>query len=157
MRARRLRSLERFGVAAAFALALPVASQEREATAVPLHLWWNDANVVAVLGLEAETREAMDTVNGTYAVDGSGKAIRRRRSAFKSALLKGDWEQAEVELAGIAKPTIREGMLKIEVLKLLSTEQHAILVERFPTVFRRKWKPASDWKDEQPSANPTAS
>ena len=36
----------------------------------------------------------------------------------------------------------------------LSPEQHAILVERFPTVFRRKWKPASGWEDARPAADP---
>ena len=140
-------------VAAALVLAIPVAAQQREAPAVPLHLWWNDANVVAVLGLDAETREAMDTAYRTYAVDGSAKAIRRTRTAFKSALLQGDWEQAKAELAGIAEPTIMEGTLKIETLRLLSPEQHAILVERFPTVFRRKWKPASGWEDARPTAD----
>ncbi len=154
MRVRRLRSLERIVVAAAFALAIPVASQEREATAVPLHLWWNDAHVVAVLGLGTDTRGAMDEAYRTYEVDGSGKALRHRRSAFKRALMQGDWEQAKAELARIAEPTVLEGTLKIETLQLLSAEQHAILVERFPTVFRRKWKPASGWEDARPAADP---
>ena len=128
MGARSLRPLQSVVVAAALALAAPVASQGREDPAALLQLWWNDANVVAVLGLDAETRGAMDTAYRTYAVDGSAKAMRRRRTAFKSALLQGDWEQAKAALAGIAEPTIREGTLKIETLQLLSPEQHAILV-----------------------------
>ena len=150
MGARSLRPLQSVVVAAALALAAPVASQEH----APLQLWWNDANVIAVLALDAETRGAMDTAYRTYAVDGSAKAMRQRRTAFKSALLQGDWEQAKAELASIAEPTIREGTLKIETLRLLSPEQHAILVERFPTVFRRKWKPASGWEDARPAADP---
>ncbi len=51
----------------------------------------------------------MDTAYRTYTVDGSAKAIRHRRTAFKSALLQGDWEQARAALAGIAEPTILEG------------------------------------------------
>ncbi len=148
------RPLQSVVVIAALALAAPVASQEREDPEAPLQLWWNDANVIAVLGLDAETRGAMDTAYRTYAVDGSAKAMRQRRTAFKSALQQGDWEQAKAELAGIAEPTIREGTLKIETLRLLSPEQHAILVERFPTVFRRKWKPASGWEDARPAADP---
>ena len=119
-------------------------------------LWWNDPAVVELLGLDAETRASMDAVERRYAVDGSAKRIRGSRAGLRKALIDRDWEDAELELQAIAEPTLKEGRLKIEVLKLLSAEQHAVLVARVPTVFRRKWKPARGWTIAPPPAEPAA-
>jgi len=145
MRRRRIRRLAALLLASVLVPAGSVLAEPARASG--LVLWWNDPDVVRVLSLDEKTRAAMDGAHRKYAEDGSARQIRQSRAAFKRALIDGNWETARKELDAIARPTLQEGTLKIEVLRLLSTEQRELLVRRFPTVFRRKWKPTTDWKD----------
>lgn len=106
-------------------------------------LWWNDAGIVKVLSLTDEQRNKM----GEYL-----KAYRKkvpkngRPEAFHETLVQGNWKNARFEseqLSKRAESSVRmRGTLKIDVLSLLSEEQHEMLVDRYPRLIYRPWRSA---------------
>ena len=106
-------------------------------------LWWNDPKIVKVLSLTDEQRKKM----GEYL-----KAFRKkvpenqRPEAFHETLVQGNWKNARIEsekVAKLAETSVQmRGALKIDVLLLLSEEQHKMLVERYPRLIYKPWRNA---------------
>ncbi|MBW2316714.1 MAG: hypothetical protein JRH10_21330, partial [Deltaproteobacteria bacterium] len=106
-------------------------------------LWWNDPKMVKDLSLTDEQRNKMGE---------SLKAFRekvprdRRPEVFHETLVKGNWKEARVEsgkLAESADTAVRlRGKLKIDVLSLLSKEQHQKLVDLYPRLIYQPWRRA---------------
>lgn len=105
-------------------------------------VWWNDDQAVETLSLSEEQREKMDAYLAEYR-EKSDRESRLTPDAFFDALRGGDWAKARAELKRLSDdamvPVEARGNLKIEVLALLSDEQLAKLVERYPQLIERPW------------------
>ena len=106
-------------------------------------LWWNDPKIVKTLSLTDEQREEMAEKLATYR-----KAVPRDRrpEAFHEALVQGDWKDARSESAKVSKvaetSVQMRGTLKIDILSLLSKDQHELLVDRYPRLIYKPWRRA---------------
>ncbi|MBW1885587.1 MAG: hypothetical protein JRG94_19035 [Deltaproteobacteria bacterium] len=106
-------------------------------------LWWDDSGIVKGLSLTDEQRKKM----GEYL-----KAYREKvprggvPEAFHETLVQGNWKNARSESEKVSKraaTSIRmRGDLKIDVLSLLSKEQHKKLVDRYPRLIYKPWRRA---------------
>ena len=118
--------------------------------ATPLHaadpdtaLWWNDPGIVKILSLTNEQREKMRDYLAAYR-----KKVPqdRRPEAFHETLVQGKWKDARAEsdkLAKTAEASVRmRGTLKIDVLSVLSAEQHKMLIDRYPRLVYKPWRRA---------------
>lgn len=106
-------------------------------------VWWDDPVIVKTLSLTDEQREKMAGHLKTY----REKVPRDTRpEAFHETLVQGNWKDARRESAKVAKlaeTSVRmRGGLKIDVLSLLSEEQHENLVERYPRLIYQPWRSA---------------
>ncbi len=106
-------------------------------------LWWNDPGIVEVLSLTDEQRKKMREYLKAYR-----KKVpeNRRPEAFHETLVQGNWKNARIEtekVAKLAETSVRmRGALKIDVLLLLSEEQHKMLVDRYPRLIYKPWRNA---------------
>ena len=106
-------------------------------------VWWDDPVIVKTLSLTDEQREKMAGRLKTY----REKVPRDTRpEAFHETLVQGNWKDARREsekVAKLAETAVRmRGGLKIDVLSLLSEEQHELLVERYPRLIYQPWRSA---------------
>ena len=103
-------------------------------------LWWNDAGLQKALSLNAEQREKMAEYLAAYRAKVPPLA---RPEAFHETLVQSDWKRAGREndkLADGAEKSIRmRGRLKIDVLSVLTKEQHKILIDRLPRLIYKPW------------------
>ena len=103
-------------------------------------LWWNDPGIQKALTLTDEQRAKM---NGYLAAYRKKLPQERRAAAFHETLVQGTWKQARTEnerLSALAGGAVRmRGELKIDVLSVLSKEQHKKLVDRFPRLIYKPW------------------
>ncbi len=103
-------------------------------------LWWNDPATQKALALTDEQREKMD---GYVAAYRQQLPSDRRAAAFHETLVQGTWKQARSEnkkLSEMAEAAVRtRGTLKIDVLALLSKEQHQKLVDQYPRLIYKAW------------------
>jgi len=103
-------------------------------------LWWNDPVTQEALTLTDEQREKMD---GYLAAYRKQLPPDRRAAAFHESLVQGTWKQARSEnkkLSELAEAAVRtRGALKIDVLALLSKEQHQKLVDQYPRLIYKAW------------------
>ena len=113
-------------------------------------LWWNDDLIASQLGLNESQRADMDAAYGRY--DKRSKEARKVRSiqkAFHDSLEKGDWEKARTQLDewGESEVLPQHAMseLKLEVLQMLEPAQREKLVEMYPRIIQRQWRPALSW------------
>ena len=106
-------------------------------------LWWHDPKIQKALTLTDEQRGKMDGVLADYR---KNMPPERRPTAFHETLVQGTWKQARTEsekLSGLAGTAVRRrGDLKIDVLSVLSKEQHKTLVDRFPSLIYKPWMQA---------------
>ena len=103
-------------------------------------IWWHDPAIQKALTLTDEQRGKMDVLLAAYR---KKRPPERRTTAFHETLVQGTWKQARAEsekLSELAGATIRmRGELKIDVLSILSKEQHKELVDRFPRLIYKPW------------------
>jgi len=115
---------------------VPTAARSRDENA----LWWNDPVTQEALTLTDEQREKMD---GYLAAYRKQLPPDRRAAAFHESLVQGTWKQARSEnkkLSELAEAAVRtRGALKIDVLALLSKEQHQKLVDQYPRLIYKAW------------------
>jgi Spy/CpxP family protein refolding chaperone len=115
---------------------VPAAARSRDENA----LWWNDPVTQEALTLTDEQREKMD---GYLAAYRKQLPPDRRAAAFHESLVQGTWKQARSEikkLSEMAEAAVRtRGALKIDVLALLSKEQHQKLVDQYPRLIYKAW------------------
>ena len=115
---------------------VPAAARSRDENA----LWWNDPETQKALTLTDEQREKMD---GYLAAYRKQLPPDRRAAAFHESLVQGTWKQARSEikkLSEMAEAAVRtRGALKIDVLAVLSKEQHQKLVDQYPSVIYKAW------------------
>jgi Spy/CpxP family protein refolding chaperone len=115
---------------------VPAAARSRDENAV----WWNDPVTQEALTLTDEQREKMD---GYLAAYRKQLPPDRRAAAFHESLVQGTWKQARSEnkkLSELAKAAVQtRGALKIDVLALLSKEQHQKLVDQYPRLIYKAW------------------
>jgi Spy/CpxP family protein refolding chaperone len=103
-------------------------------------LWWNEAAIQKALAITDEQRQKMDAFLAAYREQ---LPAERRPAAFHETLVQGTWKQAREEngklsaLAGKAVQT--RGELKINVLSVLSKEQHQKLVDQYPRLIYKPW------------------
>jgi Spy/CpxP family protein refolding chaperone len=106
-------------------------------------VWWDDPVIVKVLSLTDEQREKMAEHLKTYR---ENVPRDTRPEAFHETLVQGDWKDARREsekIAKLAETSVRmRGMLKVDVLSLLTVEQHKMLVERYPRLIYQPWRSA---------------
>jgi Spy/CpxP family protein refolding chaperone len=115
---------------------VPAAARSGDENAV----WWNDPVTQEALTLTDEQREKMD---GYLAAYRKQLPPDRRAAAFHESLVQGTWKQARSEnkkLSELAEAAVRtRGALKIDVLALLSKEQHQKLVDQYPRLIYKAW------------------
>jgi hypothetical protein len=103
-------------------------------------LWWNDPSLIKALSLTDEQREKMARVLAAYH---EKLPTDRSAAAFHETLVQGKWQESRAEndkLARIAELSVRmRGDLKVDVLSLLSAEQHRELVDRCPQLIYKPW------------------
>jgi len=103
-------------------------------------LWWNDKKIVKQFSLTDEQRKKMDDCLTSYREKVPEPA---RRAAFHEALVQGKWDEARAELeklARLADESVRtRGKLKLDVLSLLTQEQHKKLVDGYPLLIYKPW------------------
>ena len=103
-------------------------------------LWWNDSKIVKALSLTEEQRKKMGEHLKAYR-----KNVPQERGpeAFHETLVQGDWKVARAESEKLAKTAERSvgmrGMLKIDILSLLSVGQRKLLVDRYPRLIYKPW------------------
>jgi len=107
-------------------------------------IWWDDTGIQKALSLTEEQRTKMT---------GYLKAHRAKvppvwkLDVFHESLVQRDWKAAEEESKRISKAAelaLRmRGQLKIDVLSVLTKEQHALLVDRFPRLIYKPWARAT--------------
>jgi Spy/CpxP family protein refolding chaperone len=106
-------------------------------------LWWNDPKIVKDLSLTDEQRQKMSQLLQTYRAN---VAPNPQMDTFHETLVQGSWKEARAEtekLAAAAGTSVRmRGALKIDVLSLLSKEQLANLVDRYPRLIYQRWRRA---------------
>jgi hypothetical protein len=70
----------------------------------------------------------------------------RKPEAFHETLVQGNWKKARTEAEKVSKQaetSVRmRGQLKIDVLSLLSKDQHEKLVDRYPRLIYQPWRRA---------------
>ena len=109
----------------------------------PSALWWNDPAIAKALSLTDEQRNKMEAHLTTYRKD---VPRGRRADAFHETLVQGVWAKARSEnkkLSDIAGTSVRlRGNLKVDVLSVLSAEQHQQLVDKYPRLIYKPWMSA---------------
>lgn len=113
-------------------------------------LWWNDSVIVGELKLASEQREKMD-----LAWEEFRKKIEplqrqpRTQKTYLEALERGEWKTAESEarswLEADQVPKRAMAELKLAVLPILTPEQRTRLIEAYPRLVRRSWRPNPRW------------
>lgn len=103
-------------------------------------LWWNDAGIVKALSLTDEQRKKMESYLSAYR---ETVPEERRRAEFHEALVQGRFDEARKELEKLsqlaAASVSTRGRLKIDVLSVLSEEQHKQLVDGYPRLIYKPW------------------
>jgi Spy/CpxP family protein refolding chaperone len=102
--------------------------------------WWQESRTQEALELTEEQRAKMDEILANYQTN---RPEDRRATAFHETLVQGTWKEARAEvekLAKVAETSVRlRGEFKVDVLSLLSKEQHQKLIDRFPRLIYRPW------------------
>jgi len=112
--------------------------------------WWNDPVIVREISLTSQQRTQMDAAFERYSekLDAS-RRDRSLHNEFLETLEKGDWARGRELLdqmsSRAAGPHEAMNELKLEVLPLLSDAQREGLLERYPRVIKRQWRPAVGW------------
>ncbi len=103
-------------------------------------IWWQEPGIQKALKLTEEQRAKMDGFLVAYR---EKLPPERRAVAFHETLVQGTWKQARSEnkkLSEMAEAAVRtRGALKIDVLALLSKEQHQKLVDQYPRLIYKAW------------------
>lgn len=125
----------------------------------PQLLWWNDPVIVEELSLERGQRQKMDQAYEAYRK--TVEPLRRTpttRMPYLDALERGDWATAETELEKWLQadrtPKQAMGELKLAILPMLSGDQRARLLEKYPRLVRRSWSPNPRWGAGRPQRKP---
>jgi Spy/CpxP family protein refolding chaperone len=103
--------------------------------------WWNDTKIVKALSLTDEQRKKMNERLTAY----HAKVPENRKpETFHETLVQGDWKAARGENEKLAKTAAKgiemRGMLKIDILSLLSEEQRKALVDKYPRLIYKPWR-----------------
>ncbi len=113
-------------------------------------LWWNDPLIVDELSLNNDQRQKMDRAYRNFL--GAVEPLRRQPTTQKpylEALEGGDWKAAKSESRKWleADQTPKRAMieLKLAILPILSEDQRARLLEKYPRLVRRNWRPSPRW------------
>ena len=114
-------------------------------------LWWNDPLIVDELSLSHEQRQQMDRAYSDFRQ--TVEPLRRKPTTQKpylEALEGGDWQVAKSESGKWldADQTPKRAMieLKLTILPMLSADQRARLLEKYPRLIRRNWSPNPRWR-----------
>jgi Spy/CpxP family protein refolding chaperone len=103
-------------------------------------LWWNDPGIQKALSLSDEQRKKIEAYLAAFRAKVPPKV---ELQAFHETLVQRDWKQARSEnkkLAERAEASVgMRGKLKIDVLLVLTPEQHQILVDKFPRLIYKPW------------------
>lgn len=113
-------------------------------------LWWNDPVIVEQVGLSEGQRSKMDAAYASYSERASsGRRTRDVKNDFLAALEKGDWKDARTQLdlwtSQESNPQHAMAEMKLEILQLLSADQRNTLMESYPRILRRPWRPVLSW------------
>ena len=114
----------------------PIAGGPEDETA----LWWNDPKIQKALSLSDEQRKKMVEYLTAYR-----KKVPPppRVEVFHETLVQRNWKQAVSEnkkLAERAETSVRmRGTLKIDILSVLTKEQHKTLIDRYPRLIYQPW------------------
>jgi hypothetical protein len=113
-------------------------------------LWWNDPVIVEQVGLEAGQRQKMDAAYADFAEKAAGASRTRKiQNAFDASLAAGDWSQARKQLDEWTRqdtnPQHAMAEMKLEILQILSPAQRKKLIDGYPRILRRQWRPALTW------------
>ena len=113
-------------------------------------LWWNDPLIVDELTLSRAQRRKMDRAYQDFRR--TAEPLRRQPTTQKpylEALETGNWRAAKSESKKWldAEQTPKRAMidLKLEILPMLSADQRARLLEKYPRLIRRNWRPNPRW------------
>ena len=103
-------------------------------------LWWNDPAIQKALSLSENQKAMMSAYLGAYR---ENVPPDWKLETFHEALIQGNWKRAKAENERISKAAEKSlemrGKLKIDVLSVLSEEQHEILVDRYPRLVYKPW------------------
>ncbi|MEO1088055.1 MAG: hypothetical protein AAFY88_27800, partial [Acidobacteriota bacterium] len=143
-------------LAVALTCALPVSSaaqapaaEAAEASPAMANAWWNQARFIERLALSPDGRQQMDAILAEHLESADPKARAQTQAKLHEALLAGDWDAARAALDGVNTARTAsfndQTELKIEILKLLSSEQRQVIADNFPRLIARPWvKPQRD-------------
>jgi Spy/CpxP family protein refolding chaperone len=141
----------------------PAGKAPAQQAAPPVHLWWNDSDLVTTLSLRADQRTKMDQLFEKHgrAAPGRPSVPLKSRAEYFTALREGDMERARKQLSAWAEQESAEiraaGELRIEILSLLDAEQRKILGKMTPAIANLAWVPRAAWRaQEQPPPWPGA-
>jgi Spy/CpxP family protein refolding chaperone len=120
-------------------------------------LWWNDNGVVKALTLTDDQRKKMGAHHKSYR---ASVPETQKMDAFHDALKAGNWKNARAENEKTVENAIASvrmrGMLKIDILSLLSKDQLQQLAEKFPRLINKPWRRAMRSDAPEPKPDPVA-
>ena len=103
-------------------------------------IWWQEPGIQKALKLTEEQRAKMDGFLVAYR---EKLPPERRATAFHETLVQGTWKRARAEnekLSALAAAAVlMRGDLKVNVLSVLSDEQHQKLVDQYPRLIYKPW------------------
>ncbi len=125
-------------------------------------LWWNDPMIVDELSLSDDQRRKMDRAYRDF--QRTVEPLKREPTTqrpYLEALEGGDWKAAKSESGKWLDATLapKRAMIemKLAILPLLSADQRARLLEKYPRLIRRNWSPNPRWgAPVQPRRKPGA-
>ena len=120
-------------------------------------LWWNDDGVVKALTLTDDQRKKMGAHHKSYR---ASVPETQKMDGFHDALKAGNWKNARAENEKTVENAIASvrmrGMLKIDILSLLSKDQLQQLAEKFPRLINKPWRRAMRSDAPEPKPDPVA-
>jgi len=107
-------------------------------------LWWDDPKITKALSLTDEQREKM---NAHLKAHREKMPALWKMESFHENLVQRDWKAADDESQRISKVAERalrmRGQLKVNVLSVLTEEQHKLVVDGFPRLIYKPWTRAT--------------
>ncbi|MEM1111531.1 MAG: hypothetical protein AAGI11_06455 [Pseudomonadota bacterium] len=123
----------------------PDKSQLQLEEALLARIWWNQASKIQTLGLSQTQRDAMNEAFRPFIRNYNERhqQIQQERKAFSSAVYESDMDEAEALHQSVvnyqSEFISKQIVVMMDIAKLMTEEQLALLGEQFPALFSRAW------------------